>query len=270
MEKFKDFTLVLQGPIDDDNLLESFDSIEYYREVFSEIILSTYTEHLAENWKVQKFCNDNQIKIVHQSYYEGICNLSFKKSDLKNDFNNDVGVKFQTISSLHGFRHVKTKYLVKHRLDERYSNFDLLLNKFLNDTNKLVTGGTFFGQKVYFPYCAADHLMVGKTEKMIDTFQRTLDMINHGVLDSGPEVMYTKNFIRSYNENPTEENHDELMLKYVDFLPDKYMEPFVIRANHWKQRWTTSHRLGEDRNKYETVQDMIDSDRVVLNQFWGN
>lgn len=267
-KKYNDFTLVIQGPIDNPNRLDALSSIEYYRSTFSEIILSTYTEHLAENWNVQKFCEDNGIKIVHQSINEGITDLSFSDFSENHHFDNDCGLKFQTITSLHGFRHVKTKYLVKHRIDEKYSNIDLLLDKFLNDTNKLVTGGTFFGQKIYFEYCAADHLMVGKTEKMIETFQRTLDMINENVLDSGPEIMYTKNFIRSHGELPTTENHDNLMRKYIDFLPDKYMEPFVIRANHWNQVWYNAESLGEERNVFETVNDMIKSDHVVLNRFY--
>lgn len=268
--KYNDFTLVIQGPIDDITRLDALSSIEYYQSMFFEIILSTYTEHLAENWEIQKFCKDNNIKIVHQSINEGLNDLSFNDFDNSHDFHDDCGVAFQTITSLHGFRHVKTRYLVKHRIDEKYSNLNLLLDKFLNDTNKLVTGGTFFGQKVYFEYCAADHLMVGKTEKLIETFQRTLDMINSGVLDNGPEIMYTKNFIRSHGEIPTTENHDNLMRKYVDFLPDKYMEPFVIRANHWNQVWNDSDSLGEERNSFETVDDMINSDRVVLNRFWRN
>jgi hypothetical protein len=266
---YSDFTLVVQGPTNDSTKIDFLDSIDYYKTLFSKIILSTYDEHICDNKNLLKICEEKNIEIVTQSLENGINNLSFKDFDENHDMDNDCGIKFQTVSTLIALKNVHTPYVLKHRVDERYSNLHLILDKFLLDTEKLVTGGTFFGQKVYFEYCAADHLMVSRTGKMINTFEKTLEMINSGILDSGPEIMYTKNFIRISGENPTSENHDILMKKYIDFLPDKYMEPFVIRANHWNQIWTTAESLGHRRNAYETIDDMINSEIVVLNQFYN-
>lgn len=266
---YSDFTLVVQGPTNDLTKIDFLDSIDYYQSLFSKIVLSTYDEHICTNQKLLKICEEKSIQIVTQSVTNGINNLSFKDFDENHEIDNDCGIKFQTVSTLNGLNNVSTPYVLKHRVDERYSNLHLILDKFLLDTEKLVTGGTFFGQKVYFEYCAADHLMVSKTNKMIKTFEKTLEMINSGILDSGPEIMYTKNFIKISGEDPTSENHDALMRKYIDFLPDKYMEPFVIRANHWNQIWTTADSLGYRRNEYETIDDMINSEIVVLNQFYN-
>lgn len=266
--KYSDFTLVVQGPIANKTKLDFIDSIDYYKSIFSNVILSTYTEQISDNSELIETCEKYNVKIVHQSLDNGICDLSFKDFDETHQIDNDSGIKFQTVSTLLGLKNVITPYVVKHRVDERYSNLNLILDKFLSDTNKLVTGGTFFGQKIYFEYCAADHLMVSKTNKMLETFQRTLDMINSNFLENGPEIMYTKNFIRSCGEDPSSDNHDYLMRKYIDFVPDKYMEPFVIRANHWHQMWTCAESLGHRRNTYETIDDMINSEIVVLNQFY--
>lgn len=253
-KRYKDFSLLLQGPIDDKSKLDFMNSIDYYKSLFSEIIVSTYTEHLAEDWRFQQFCEDHAIKIVHDTINIG-------------EYINQHSIYYQTYTTLNGLKSVTKKYVLKHRLDERYSNLHLLLDKFLNDTNKLVTGGTFFGQKVYYEYHAGDHLMVSKTDNLIYAFEKTLHMIKNNILEPGPEIMYTKNFIRSYGENPTSERHDELMKKYVDFLPDRYMDPFVIRANHWNQLWTHKDSLGKV-NSFETIDDMINSEIVILNQFY--
>lgn len=260
--KYKDFTIVFQGPTDNIKKLDFMKNISDYKNLFSKIILSTYTEHLAQNWRVQKFCEDNDIKIVHQSIQNGISDVKYESTG------NDCGVKFQTVSTLLGLQNVQTKYVVKHRVDESYSNLNLLLDKFLENDEKLVTGGTFFAQKCYYEYHAADHLMVSRTDRLIETFERSIKMISESTMEAGPEILYTKNYLRSCGEKPSSENHDELMLKYIDFLPDKYLEPFIIRANHWNQVWYNSESLGERRNTYETICDMIESKDVVLNQFY--
>lgn len=254
--RYTDVALLLQGPIDNKERLDFMDSIEYYKSLFSEIIITTYTEELAEDWRFQKFCEENGIKLVHQT------------SNIQNVIN-DNGVYYQTYTTLNGLKHVSKKYVLKHRIDERYSNLESLIDKFLIDDIKYVTGGTVFGQKVYHEFHGADHLVICRTNKLIKTMQFTIDQLTNGILDGeGPEIIYVKNFIRANGEEPISERHDELMRKYLDFLPDKYMEPFIIRANNYNQIWRTAAELGERRNAYETIDDMINSEEVVLNQFY--
>jgi hypothetical protein len=253
--KYPQMSLLLQGPVSDGNKLDFMDSISYYRTLFSEIILTTYTEHLAENWKIQKFCEENGIKIIHQT-------------DKIGNVVNPNNVYYHTYTTVKGLEHITNKYVLKHRVDERYSNLNLLIDKFFVDDIKYVTGGTFFGQKSYYEYHAGDRLVACKTESLLLAMKITIDQLNNGVVDAaGPEIIFTKNFLRAVGEDPTSENHDSLMRKYVDYLPDKYMEPFIIRSNAFNQIWRCASDLGRV-NDFETIEDMLNSPEVVLNQFY--
>ncbi len=251
-EMYSDISLVIQGPTIDSQKLDFVDALPYYKTLFSEIILSTYTEHLISNWRLLKTCEENDIKIVHKS-------IDVEKSLLEHP--TSPSIYYQTYTSLNGFKTSTKKYTIKHRVDERYSNLNLLIDKFLTNDDKLVSGGTLFAPKVWRWFCAGDHLFITKTEKLIKTFELTIEhLCNKIMLEEGPEITYTKNFLRIHGENPIDENHDELMRKYFDFVPDKYMFPFVIRSNTndvGNQIWTTLEDYGPLRSQYETLDDIF-------------
>lgn len=249
---YDDISLVIQGPSIEKEKLDFIDALPYYKTLFSEIILSTYTEHLTSNWNLLKVCEENNIKVVHQT----ININSFYLNRLVNK-----SIYYQTYTSLKGFTESTKKYTIKHRIDERYSNLHILIDKFLNDDEKLVSGGTLFAPKVWNPYHVGDHLFISKTEKLIKVFEMTNEYLhNENFLEEGPEYNYTKNFLRIHKENPTDENHDILMKKYFDFIPDKYMFPFVIRSNtndKLNQVWRTLEDYGPLRSQYETIDDIL-------------
>lgn len=248
----EDISLLIQGPSIEKEKLDFIDALPYYKTLFSEIILSTYTEHLISNWNLLKICEENNIKIVYQT------------SNIK-DFALDrlvnKSIYYQTYTSLAGLKQCTKKYTIKHRIDERYSNLHLLIDKFLKDDEKLVSGGTLFAPKVWNPYHVGDHLFISKTEKLIKVFEMTEKYLHNELFDEGgPEYVYTINFLKIHNENPSEENHDELMRKYFDFVPDKYMFPFVIRSNtndNGNQVWRTLEEYGPLRSQYETLDDIF-------------
>jgi hypothetical protein len=249
---YEDVSLVIQGPSIDNEKVDFIDALPYYRSLFSEIILSTYTEHLISNWKLLKVCEKNDIKIVHQT-------IDIDKFCLDRLINHSI--YYQTYTSLNGFKVSTKKYTIKHRIDERYSNLHILIDKFLSDDEKLVSGGTLFAPKVWNPYHVGDHLFISKTEKLIKTFEMSVDYLyGENFIEEGPEYNYTRNFLRIHGENPVDENHDELMRKYFDFVPDKYMFPFVIRSNtndEGNQVWRTLEEYGPLRSQYETLDDIF-------------
>ena len=249
---YDDISLVIQGPSSDKEKLDFIDAIPYYKTLFSEIILSTYTEHLITNWQLLKVCEENDIKIVHKA-------VNINKLLL--DHPTSPCIYYQTYTSLNGFKLSSKKYTIKHRIDERYSNLHLLIDKFLTSDEKWVSGGMLFAPKVWRSFCAGDHLFISKTEKLIKTFELTEEHLsNKSFLEEGPEITYTKNFLRINNEDPSDENHDELMRKYFDFVPDKYMFPFIIRSNtneKGNQVWRTLEEYGPLRSQYETLDDIF-------------
>ena len=228
--KYPDVALVIQGPLSGWTTENFTPHIPYYKTLFGEIILSTYTEQLTD--EMLRFCDDNNIKVVHQTQDVG----KFK-------FKYNLG--YQTLSTLLGLKAVTKKYTIKHRTDERYSNLHKLVELFLQDDNKWVSGTTVFrpkssalpglGNPVYH---AADHLFIAKTEKLLKTFQLTKDNIDQGIMvvDSNnepcAEVTLCTNFVKISGDDPTVENYDTLMPKYFNVLNDANFYPFVIKFNH--------------------------------------
>jgi hypothetical protein len=249
---YDNISLIIQGPSIDKEKLDFVDALLYYKSLFSEIILSTYTEHLISNWKLLKVCEKNDIKIVHKT-------IDIDKFLLEHP--TSPCIYYQTYTCLNGFKASTKKYSIKHRIDERYSNLNLLVDKFLNDDEKLISGGTLFSPKVWRWFCAGDHLFIAKTEKLIESFELTMNHLENKILlEEGPEITYTKNFLRINGEDPVNEKHDELMRKYFDFVPDKYMFPFVIRSNtndEGNQVWRTLEEYGPLRSQYETLDDIF-------------
>lgn len=250
--KYPKVSLLIQGPSLDKTKWDFIDNIEYYKTLFPHIVLSTYTEHIEANPEIVDICSEHGIKLVHQTINIG-------------DVINTHGIYYQTYSTNYGLKHIYTRYVIKHRIDERYSNLELLVEKFLQDDSKYVTGGTMFGTKSWFEYCVADHLVVCKTDTLSSTMEMTLNQLDSGYWEGGPEIMYTKNFLRATTE-VNRKNHDHLMRKYVDFVPDKYMEPFVIRMNNDNQVWRTSEELGQAKNSLETIEDILSAPYPIFNQ----
>jgi hypothetical protein len=247
--KYPDVSLMIQGPLFNDKL-DFVAAVPYYKTLFTQIIVSTYTEHLVGNTGFIDFCKEHDINIVHQTQQVG-------------NVRNDNNIFLHSYTTAAGLRSCYTRYTIKHRTDERYSNLEKLVDKFMLDDSKWVCGSMVFGPKVYYPYHAADHLFMGKTEALLKTFNLTLQNLHNGILEtsrdggSAPEITFTKNWLRTHGENPTEENHDELMRRYFDIVNDKEFAPFLIRSNGTGSIFTTLDDLGPNRMQYETIDDII-------------
>jgi hypothetical protein len=246
--KYPEVTLLLQGPINP-NKLDSFQYIEHYKKLFGEIVLSTYTEHLTP--EIQRFCNDHNIKLVHQTV------------NVPNMFRN-TNVFFQTYCVLLGLKNVTKKYCLKHRIDEKYNNIEKLVDKFLQDDEKKVSGTMYFNPKNKEPFCSSDHVFIAKTDKLLKTFQISYDNMLNGIVegnsDSGSEsaeITYTKNFIRVSGEEPDLSKHDEQMRKYFDLVYEGEMQPFTVRQNYGEHIFYNTEEYGKRHPKILSMDDIF-------------
>jgi len=245
---YSDVTLLLQGPYSS-NQCQAFDNIEYYKSLFGEIVMSTYTENVTT--ELVEYCNNHNIKLLHQTM--NIPNVPHRV------------VFFQTYSVLLGLSNISKKYCLKHRIDEKYSNLEKMVDKFLLDDEKRVSGSMYFNPKNREPFCASDHLFIGKTDKLLKTFQLTYRNVINGITevnsdDGGvsPEITYTKNFIRiSSGLEPTLENHDELMKKYFDLVWEGELQPFVIKQNSCSHVYTTEEEFRRWFPKLNGIEDIF-------------
>ena len=250
--KYPSVSMVIQGPVNDQSKLDFMDAIPYYRQLFPHIIVSSYTEHLRGNAKFVNFCIDNELDLVHRTIEIG-------------NVRNDSRAFYQAYTTFNGLRAVITPHAIKHRTDERYSNLELLIDKFLLDTAKWVSGSTVFPPKVYRLYHAADHVFVSNTASLIKTFDLTLTNLVQGHMETNwpgdtngaPEITFTKNFLRVNGEDPSEQNHDDLMRKYFDLVNNSQMWPFVARENGSGTVYRSLDDLGPNRLQYQSIDDIL-------------
>lgn len=219
----------------------------YYKTLFPKIILSTWEEDIDDN--LRTYCVANDITLV---------------SNKLDSINTQYNFGKQLVTTLNGLKEVKTKYTLKHRTDERYSNLDILIDLFLKDTNKFVSGGTIFAAKSHYPYHAGDHLYIAKTSTLRAMFEIMLHNLKYNKFETNntgseiaAEITITKTFLRVNGEEPSSEQHNDLMLKYFDVVNDDLMAPYLIRFNTIGK----IYRNPEDRapfwRDYKSIHDLL-------------
>lgn len=247
---YDDVSLLIQGPANDPNKLDFIPYVEYYKTLFSEIILSTYKEHMTDS--LREFCQVNNIILVEETINLG---------NVENKYN----IAYQTYTTLNGLKQVSNKYCLKTRTDEGYSNLNKLVDLFLEDDEKWVCGSTVMGPKIYHVFHAADHLFIGKTEKLKKCFEYTYENLFLGIMERNvvgepaAEVTFTKNFIIISGDTPDLERHDELMLKYFNFVNDREFYPFRIRFNHIPRLYTELSHFHPCWLSYNNMDDILSS-----------
>lgn len=153
----KDVTIILQGVVIPEQL-------ELWKKTYKNcnVIISCWedekfdfnqgiiTPWLPKKWKVIK----NQYPLVR--------------------FQPSANLDYQIISTMSALKKVKTEYVIKSRLDEFYSNVDLLLTKLKKDKDKIVCGSVFFRKHGMYPFHIADKLMCGTLDNFFLMFESTL------------------------------------------------------------------------------------------------
>jgi hypothetical protein len=246
--KYPDVALLIQGPIRHGKL-DSLTYLDYYKSLFGEIVICTYTEHITP--EITKVCSENNIKLVHQTI------------NIPNKFRN-TNVLFQTYCVLYGLKNITKKYCLKHRIDEKYNNIDKLVNKLLEDDEKKVSGTMYFSPKNRERFCSSDHVFIGKTDKLLKTFQLSWDNIQEGRVEGNSyegsesaEITYTKNFLRISGEEPDLAKHDEQMTKYFDLVYEGEMQPFTIRQNYGEHVFYNAEEYGIRHPKLLSMDDIF-------------
>lgn len=156
----KDVTIILQG-------LVAPKQLELWKKNYKNwnVIISCWTDEefdfyqgivttwLPKKWKVIK----NQYPIIR--------------------FKPEANLDYQITSTLNALREVNTKYVIKSRLDEFYSNIDKLVVKLKRNEEKIVCGSVFFRKYGMYPFHIADKLMCGTKDNLTLMFESTLHNI---------------------------------------------------------------------------------------------
>jgi hypothetical protein len=226
----EDVTLIIQG-----RLMQ--DSYDFYIENYKDcpVIISTWVDSTIDF----KTLPENFIVLLSPYPYDfGAQNLNL-----------------QLISTLNALHSVKTKYVIKVRGDEYYSNLQYVLNSIKVEPNKIHTSSIFFRAWQYAEYHISDHVMAGTLVNMLTMFKESKYNFDTGkvnvskwkvdgnfhkwVTTHAPEERITKSYLNAKEPFRFEKVDGRILMKeHFNILDIELLYPYKIKANLFRKEWT--------------------------------
>lgn len=239
----KDVTILIQGKI-------SQETYNYYVETYPQfpIVISTWSDHTLD-----------------LSYFPN--NLQFIQAKLPKE-SGEQNMNYQFVSTINGLNNVGTKYVVKVRGDEYYSNIDYIRDLVDSNPSKIWTVPVFFRHGTDFPYHISDHLMAATTENLKFMFGATKyafdNKLIYHVVDGQrysywePEINLTKGYLMAkYPDEFHKKEMNQIMVENFDIIPLPQLKPYKIIANIFKTYWINNFtpELNQSISKIEQLLD---------------
>lgn len=244
----KDFTLLIQGPV--------------LRNLIIMANYNNYLETVVSTWWYPVIDNES-----HLYYRENLRIVVNPLPDVRNIYN-DQNRYYQFKSTYSGLREIKTKYTIKVRSDEYYSDLMPAIRKFLEDPNKILTNNVFFRKTRCLPFHPSDHLIIGKTKDLEKVYKTCITECekNGNRLEIGvfnqipktivPEQQFAINYIKMKEGRgfklPTKLAEIDLMKE----LTKKHFD--VINSGLLGDFFVTSRKLGKFDNNFGFILPEID------------
>lgn len=219
----EDVTILIQGKI-------TQETYNFYIEAYPQypIIISTWSNHQLD---LSYFPHNLTLVQTHLPQTPGEQNMNY-----------------QFISTLNGLDNVKTKYVIKFRGDEYYSNVNTLVESIKSNTSKIWTAPIFFRHPFHFKYHISDHIIGGTIESikfMYSAAKYAFDNelifhIKDGVKHKywEPEIHLTRSFLMAkYKTDLVNENAGEIMFENFDVFNLEKLKPYKIVANIFRKFW---------------------------------
>jgi len=226
----EDVTVIIQG-----RLMQ--DSYDFYIENYKDctVIISTWVDNVIDF----KTLPENFIVLLSPYPYDfGAQNLNL-----------------QLTSTLNALERVKTKYVIKVRGDEYYSNLQYVLNSIKVEPNKIHTSSIFFRAWQYAEYHISDHIIAGTLMNMLTMFRESKNNFDTGkvnvskwkidgnfhkwVTTHAPEERITKSYLNAKEPFRFEKVDGRILMKeHFDILDIELLHPYKIKANLFRKEWT--------------------------------
>jgi hypothetical protein len=225
----EDVTIIIQG-----RLLQ--DSYDFYIKNYTDcpVIISTWV--------------DNKIDFT---------NLPQNFSVILTPYPDNYGaqnVHLQIISTLTALEKTKTKYVIKVRGDEYYTNLQYILNCIKVDSDNSHTSSIFFRAWQYAEYHISDHIIAGTLSNLMLMFSQSKYNFETGKVNvskwkkdgkffkwvetHAPEERITKSYLNAKEPFRFEKVDGRILMKqYFDILDIDLLQPYKIRANLFKKEW---------------------------------
>ena len=163
-------------------------------------------------------------------------------------------LNLQIISTLTALESVTTKYVIKIRGDEYYSNLQYIRNSILVEPNKIHTSSIFFRAWQYAEYHISDHIIAGTTENLLTMFRETKHNFDTGkvnvskwkkdgklfkwITTHAPEERITKSYLTAKEPFRFEKIDGRILMKeHFSILDMELLQPYKIKANLFRKEW---------------------------------
>ena len=219
------FDLVIQGPLN----TTSLEKINDISDQFEKIIIS--------HWDCDKVqYNSDSLDNVF------VTSQPLPDREKTNGVMKDSTFYYSISSTFSGLKLCKSKYTIKMRSDEIYSDFTPLKEKLLEDDEKFVFGNIFAKPWSHSPYHIGDHLFAAKTEHLYEGYKFLYESYTYGknlISDSWliqgfpqtqtAESILAKSFLKAKNIDMKSWRRKETLQKNFDIVDINKLGDYVAR-----------------------------------------
>ena len=260
------FDLVIQGPLDNTSL----QIVDKYLPQFNDIIVSHWdnddTNLVKSSYK--KFQDCRIVKGDYGGQYKPLVKfVSQSLPDLNNTFKCDKNSTFfySIASTYAGLKKCTSPYVIKMRSDEFYTNFNVLKEKLLENTKKMVCGNIFFKPWDFKPYHIGDHLFAAEREFLLKTYHILFNAytnpefspaswLNQGKPDTAEQIL-AKSFLCARGVTDSLWPLKDTSLKYFNVVDINDLGPYEAKWQHrnkvyYKDSSGNGVKFTGDDNKY--------------------
>jgi len=221
-QPFAETALLIQGPYQKNITEEIFAK---NKNDFNEIVFST--------WASDQRIRIPGVKIIKSPIPE------------TNNIHNSQNIYFQTCSMINGLKNISSKFVIKTRSDEYFSNLKFLAKKGCM-TNKMIISNIFIKEVSYKKFHISDHLFFADKVTLLETFnllkvflEKKEDELNLNIKrDEMPaEVKIALFYLNSKGYklkdliNCSEKKAFEIMKSEFQVYDIEYLKPYMISAS---------------------------------------
>jgi hypothetical protein len=155
-----DYTIIIQGPLNS----ISINNLEKYSQ-FGKIIISTWS-------------NNNILSNDLLSYIKQYADITIQDPPkiIKNKFYNKANILYQIVSTFNGIIRTDTKFCIKVRSDEKFTDLSTLVNKHQKNHEKIICSNIFFRKPLSYLYHISDHIICGQTNLLAKSLSSAINL----------------------------------------------------------------------------------------------
>ena len=236
------FDLIIQGPLN----ITSLKNLENLVDQFENIVIS--------HWKEDMPCaiyNHDKIKIVSQPLPDRNKTFGVIK---------DSTFYYSLSSTYKGLQFCKSKYTIKSRSDETYSDYSVLKEKLLSDDERFVFGNIFAKPWSYSAYHIGDHMFAAKTEYLRKAYEFLYNSYTYGknlikdawIIQGYPshqtaESILAKSFLKAKGVDRSTWSSKEAFLANYDVVDINTLGNYTARWAHGNRTYHNDYKCSVNK-----------------------